>query len=280
MKLEPRRTEALLRDPAGVRAVLLYGDDVGLIRERASRLVRAVVGAADDPFRITEIERDGVGGIPAEMAALSMTGGRRVVRLREAGDAAAAAVQAALAGPGAALLVLEAPGLPTRSKLRALIERAADAVAVGCYPVEGRALEQSIRAVLASLQVEAEDDALAWLAGQLGADQAVTARELEKLALFVGAGGRVDVQAARACVGDLAGLSLEDALYRRHLRRCGGGGPRAGTGAGGGRGTGAGGALRAVAHPAPATGAGWRWPTALRRRRPCGGCVRRYTFAA
>lgn len=213
MKLEPRRTEALLRDPAGVRAVLLYGDDVGLIRERASRLVRAVVGAADDPFRITEIERDGVGGIPAEMAALSMTGGRRVVRLREAGDAAAAAVQAALAGPGAALLVLEAPGLPTRSKLRALIERAADAVAVGCYPVEGRALEQSIRAVLASLQVEAEDDALAWLAGQLGADQAVTARELEKLALFVGAGGRVDVQAARACVGDLAGLSLEDALY-------------------------------------------------------------------
>ena len=80
--------------------VLLYGDDVGLIRERAARLVRAVAGAPDDPFRVVELERDGVGAIPAEMAALSLTGGRRVVRVRDVGDAAAAPVQAALAGPG------------------------------------------------------------------------------------------------------------------------------------------------------------------------------------
>ena len=52
-----------------------------------------------------------------------------------------------------------------------------------------------------------------WLTGQLGADQAVTVSEVEKLALFVGPGGRADMAAARECVGDLAGLSLEDALF-------------------------------------------------------------------
>ena len=38
-------------------------------------------------------------------------------------------------------------------------------------------------------------------------------RRLEKLALYAGPGGRVDLDAAMACVGDLAGLSLDDALF-------------------------------------------------------------------
>jgi len=213
MKLEPRRIEAFLRDPGRTRAVLFYGDDIGLIREQAGRLVRAVAGTSDDPFRVVELERDGAAAIPAEMTALSLTGGRRVVRLRDVGDAMAGPVQAALAGRGEALLVLEGPGLAAKSKLRALFDAAADAVSIGCYPAEGRALEQSIRAVLAGLRVEVDDDALAWLTGQLGADRAVTTSEVEKLALFVGPGGRVDMAAARECVGDLAGLSLEDALF-------------------------------------------------------------------
>ncbi len=40
-----------------------------------------------------------------------------------------------------------------------------------------------------------------------------TRQEVEKLALYVGPGGRVDLDAAMACVGDLAGLSLDDALF-------------------------------------------------------------------
>jgi DNA polymerase-3 subunit delta len=67
--------------------------------------------------------------------------------------------------------------------------------------------------VLAELGVTVERDAQTWLVDQLGADQAVTRAELEKLALYVGQGGRVDLEAAQCCVGDLAGLSLDDALF-------------------------------------------------------------------
>jgi DNA polymerase-3 subunit delta len=42
---------------------------------------------------------------------------------------------------------------------------------------------------------------------------AVTRSEIEKLALYAGAEGPIDIAAAQACVGDLAGLSLEDALF-------------------------------------------------------------------
>ena len=84
MKLDARQIERFLLDPGAARVVLLHGEDVGLIRDRASRLVRAVAGASDDPFRVAELDRDGFGRIAEEMASLSLTGGRRVVRVREA----------------------------------------------------------------------------------------------------------------------------------------------------------------------------------------------------
>jgi DNA polymerase-3 subunit delta len=214
MKLDAARVgRFLIGPPPTCRAVLLYGDDTGLIRERAEALVRAVAGSLDDPFRVAELERDAVARIPDEMAALALSGGRRAVRLREASDAATAAVEAALAVGGDSLLVLEAPGLPSRSKLRAVAERSPAAAAIACYPEEGRALQQTIRETLAAFRVSAEPEALEWLVGRLGADRAATRSEVEKLALYAGEGGRIDLDAAQACVGDLAGLSLDDALF-------------------------------------------------------------------
>ena len=213
MKLDARRVEAFLGDPGVCRAVLLYGDDIGMIRHRSNKLVRAVAGSGDDAFRVSELEKESMARIGDEMASRSLIGGRRVVRVREVGEAALAAVIAGIARGGDALLVLEAPGLAARGKLRGAMERAPDAVAIGCYALEGAALVQMIGQGLSQLGVTVERDALTWLAGQLGGDQGVTQAELEKLALFVGAGGRVDLAAAQACVGDLAGLSLDDALF-------------------------------------------------------------------
>jgi DNA polymerase-3 subunit delta len=128
-------------------------------------------------------------------------------------DAATDSVQAVLKGKGPALVVLEGPSLASRSKLRTALEAAAEGVAIGCYPEEGRALEETIRETLRANGAGIEPDALSWLSQQLGADRASTRSELEKLALYVGPGNRVDLEAAMTCVGDLAGLSLDDALF-------------------------------------------------------------------
>jgi DNA polymerase III subunit delta len=213
MKLDARRVEAFLRDPGGSRAALLYGDDVGLIRDRGTRLVKAIAGAADDPFRVSELERETASRMEVEVASPPLTGGRRVVRARDIGDGAVAAVQAALEVGGPGFLILEAPGLPARSKLRALIERAAEAVAIGCYPLDGAALAEEIRSGLRARGVDADAETVRWLQTRLGGDMAVTESELEKLALYAGQDGRVGMEAAQACVGDLAGLSLDDALF-------------------------------------------------------------------
>ncbi len=213
MKLFPAQIQGFLRNPGAARVVLLFGDDAGMIRDRAEALVRGVAGSLDDPFLVAELSREQMRDLPNEAASQSLMGGRRVIRVRDVTDAAADAVQAVLKGSAPALVVLEGAGLPTRSKLRTMLEAAPDGTAIGCYPEEGRALEDTIRGTLQAAGVGIDPDALSWLSQQLGADRASTRAELEKLALYVGPGNRVDIDAARTCVGDLAGLSLDDALF-------------------------------------------------------------------
>ncbi|HEY4042700.1 MAG TPA: DNA polymerase III subunit delta [Rhodopila sp.] len=213
MKLQPARIPAFLRDPGNCRVVLLFGEDAGMIRDRAEALVRAVAGSLDDPFLVSELQREEIRRLPDEAAGLALTGGRRVVRVRDITDAATDPVHTLLKGRGPALVVLEGPSIQSRSRLRTALEAAPDGVAIGCYPEEGRALEATIRESLQSNGVGVEPDALSWLSQQLGADRASTRAELEKLALYVGPGNRVDLDSAMKCVGDLAGLSLDDALF-------------------------------------------------------------------
>jgi DNA polymerase III subunit delta len=213
VKLAPARVAAFLRDPADCRVVLLFGDDAGMIRDRAEALVRAVAGSLDDPFLVSELPREAIKTLPDEAAGLSLLGGRRVVRVRDVTDAAADPVRAVLKSPALALVVLEGPALASRSKLRTALDASPDGVAIACYPEEGRALEETIRETLRVNGAGVDPDALSWLSQQLGADRASTRSELEKLALYVGPGSRVDLDAAMTCVGDLAGLSLDDALF-------------------------------------------------------------------
>src|SRR5208282_1497909 len=134
MKVDARRVDAFVADPGSCRVVLFFGEDAGLIRLRAETMTRAVAGALDDPFRVAELDREVIARLQDEAATLSLTGGRRVVRLREVADAAAtAAVQAVLASRAPGLVVIEGAGLPARSRLRTLLEAAADGAAIACY---------------------------------------------------------------------------------------------------------------------------------------------------
>ncbi len=215
-KLDARRAGAVLADPGPYRVVLLHGDDAGLVRERAEGLVRAVLGGRmDDPFRLAELNREEAakpGALAGEAAALAMTGGRRVVRLREATDAHAGPLKDALATPGEALLVLEGGELTARSKLRVLAEAAPEVAVISCYRERGDELAATLGRMLKEQGVHADPAALSWLATRLGEDRMQTRREVEKLALYVGTGGRVDEEAALACGGEGAALDLDEAL--------------------------------------------------------------------
>lgn len=216
MKLAGNRIEGFLKAPdAAVRVVLIYGPDAGLVKERLIRLTRGVCPDANDPFRVTDLTPARLKDDPAllsdEAAAIAMTGGRRVVRLRDAADGTTPVVSSFLADPsGDALVLIEAGELGPRSSLRKLIEGADNAAALPCYADEGGSLEAVIHESLRAQGLTAEPDAIAWLSDHLGGDRLLTRSELEKLSLYMNGGGRVRLADAAACIGDTAALSLDD----------------------------------------------------------------------
>lgn len=195
--------------------MLLHGDDPGLVHERALRLVAKV--AEGDPLRLAELPREAArdpGSLAAEAASISLFGGgRRAIWVREATDSFAAAAEQALKGTGPGLVVLEAPG-ESRSvqKLRRLLEPAPAAAVIACYRERGAELAATIRRILAELEIQAEVGAVAWLADRLAEDHLLMRREIEKLALYVGPGGRVTQEEAAACIAEGSALDLEEAL--------------------------------------------------------------------
>lgn len=219
MKLTPARIEAFVAKPdPAVRAILLYGPDAGLVRERAARLCRTVVEDLGDPFRVAELTaatlREDPARLADEVAQLALAGGRRVVRVRDAGDGVAGPIAAFLDRPvGEALVVVEAGDLPGRSKLRASFESADDAAAIPCYADTEDTLERVIREDLHAAGLDVSAEAFDYLFEHLGSDRMVTRRELEKLTLYVGPGGRqVRLEDVEACVGDSAARSIDDAV--------------------------------------------------------------------
>jgi DNA polymerase-3 subunit delta len=213
-KIDARRLGAFLKDPGKTRIVLIHGEDSGLVRERADALQAAIV-ADKDPFRLAEMPRDAAvksGALAGEAAALSMTGGRRVIRVRDATDAVAAAAREVLASPAEALVIIEAGELQARSKLRSLLEGEPSAAVIACYRERGADLARTLGEMFREEGVQADPAALDWLAGRLGDDRLQMRREVEKIALYVGAGGTVGEEEVLACVGDGSALEVDEAL--------------------------------------------------------------------
>lgn len=198
-------------------AVLIYGADVGQVRETATALAQTVVDDLKDPFRVAELDIAGLKEDPArladEAAAMSLTGGRRVVRVRGAGDSITKIFDSFFNDlVGDALIVVEADSLDSRSSLRKLFEKTDRCAAIACYADEAGSLKSLIEGILRDRQIQASPDAISYLTTSLGGDRMAIRSEIEKLALLVGDGGSVDLETAQATVGDSAAVAIDDVI--------------------------------------------------------------------
>ncbi|MEX0694692.1 MAG: DNA polymerase III subunit delta [Rhodospirillales bacterium] len=221
MKLTGAKAEAFLKSPSEkIRAVLLFGPDAGLVRERGKSLIEQFA-VADDPFAITELTGDNLrkdGALLADASnALSLMGGAATVNVRDVTEGAAPIIEDWLkAGAGIKPAVFEASELAPRSKLRTLFESREDAAAIGCYADEGRDLGAVVRSHLAAAHVRLAPDALPLLLSRLGSDRLAIRQELDKLILYAGSSGTetvISVQDIEAAVGDVKSASLDDIAY-------------------------------------------------------------------
>jgi DNA polymerase III subunit delta len=203
------------RLPAKVAAILVYGPDQGLVTERAERAMRIVVADLHDPFRVSEI--DGIrlvedkSLLSAEAAALSFSGGRKVVRVRAAGNALAAVFESFLDTPtGDALIVVEGGDLARSSALRQVFEQAPNAAAVACYLDSPDAVAEILESTLREHGIRISPDAVVEAVPLLGSDRGTTRRQIEKLLLYADGTAPLEVWDIRAVIGDQSEARIEE----------------------------------------------------------------------
>tara|TARA_R110002012_G_scaffold302549_2_gene503711 strand:- start:197773 stop:198825 length:1053 start_codon:yes stop_codon:yes gene_type:complete len=214
-------------DPA-IRAVLIHGKDRSGVGERATTLCRTVTPDLNDPFNVTlltdsDIDGDGI-RLEEALTALSMIGGRRLVRVRLSTEKAAidkmlAAALKIHADDGYnpdAMLVIEAGALGRDSALRKAAEASKGAAAIVCYEDETGDVARMTREALAADKVGLTSDALDRFVGSLPRERGLMRQEIERLALYIGPGsGRtIDVEELEAHLGVEPDASLQDAALQ------------------------------------------------------------------
>jgi DNA polymerase-3 subunit delta len=220
VKIEPRQAEAFLKKPdPKIRGVVIYGNDDGLIAERALQLARTVCEDLKDPFRVVDIAGEALKADPARLAdefgALSLMGGRRVIRVRPAGEESVAALENLVAASaGDALIIVEGGNLTPRSGLRALAETEACLAALPCYMDSAGELERLVASGAAAQGLSVDPDALEWIVERLGGDRGQTRSEIDKLLLYKsGDGGKtITMDDALAILGDTAAIGIDDVV--------------------------------------------------------------------
>jgi len=203
------------KPPSGIAAILIFGPDQGLVRERAETAAKSVVPDLSDPFRVVEFADGALEGDPArlfdEAAAISMLGGRRVVRVRGASNALAKLFDDFLdEHVGDALVVVEAGDLQKSAALRKAFEESDAGAAIVCYPDSDESIASVVRSALKAEGLTIQSDALDEAVSRLGSDRGITRREIEKLALYMRGQKQVTSEDVLAVMGDESESRLED----------------------------------------------------------------------
>lgn len=142
MKLKPRDIPGFLSKPqASVRAALFYGADPTQVKTAARHFRRTLLGADDDPFRLTIIAADDLtrntGMLADSLNALSFGGGDTVTEAHDVSDKHFSEIEMALDRVSeGSFLILTSGELSPRSRLRKCFETAAHAAALPFYALE------------------------------------------------------------------------------------------------------------------------------------------------
>jgi len=205
--------------PANLAAVLVFGADYGLMKERVQTMAKTVVPDINDPFNVSDIDLEtleNVSQIIDEANTVSMMGGKRLIRIRSGADKLTATLKEYLKNPNPdAMLIIEAGELNTRSTLRSLVEKAKNAAALPCYVEEARDLVTLIGQKLGEEGLRIDRDAQTWLAENLSGDHQRAKSEIEKLVLYKGKedGGQITVMDVMQSSGLAGAQSMDDLVY-------------------------------------------------------------------
>ncbi len=212
--------ESYLKKPdMAIKAVLLYGQNEGLIAEYIKKLVLTVSSDLYDPFAVVYLNWDDVkgdiGALVSEYNSQSLMGSRRVVVLKDADNNLAKPLAEMLENSKSDTLLVIGGGasLNSRSGLVSLANTEKYMAAVACYEDRDENIASSARALLLERGITFPNDAFMLLCARLSNDRKSNVNEIEKLVTYVGSKKHFEVDDVRAVVFDQAISGIDDLCF-------------------------------------------------------------------
>ncbi len=219
MKLAWKEIEPFVKKPKPqARAVLVYGPDNGLVKERAAAIGLSAVSDLNDPFNVTAISGEALADDPArlrdEAMAMSLMGGARLLRIEGGNDKLTMLFKDYLASPSMEnLVVIEAGELGPKSSLRLLFEKSESAAAIPCYVDDERSVATIARQMFSEGGYNIQPDALSWFAMNTAGDRLRIRTEAEKLMLYMGTVSKtITIDDVLAVSGEAGAQSIDDLI--------------------------------------------------------------------
>lgn len=204
--------------PASVNLILVYGPDVGLVKERAQALISKAAAENDDPFSQVKLDAADIAADPSRLIDEALTiplfGGRRTIWVRENGTKSILpAVEPLLKNNDfSAFVLIESGDLKNSSALRKKVEASKTAVAIPCFADTARDVDRLIDEETAQASLQISKEARMALHTLLGADRIASRGELKKLCLYAMNDNRIEVHHVEEIIGDASAFAMDELI--------------------------------------------------------------------
>jgi len=201
-------------------AILLYGQDYGLMSERSSLIINSFfsnINGGITSLNIIDLAATSILSNPEslemEASSISLLNNKKVIRIKDAADSSYKVLENYLFKPYQDCLVIAlSENLSPRSKLRKLFEDHNEAVVLPCYSDEQKNILNLIESSLKTEGIKIDDESKRLLANYLGIDRLITKAEIEKAILYAVKLKKLQIDDISAFLSDQASINIDN-LY-------------------------------------------------------------------
>ncbi|MDB2415062.1 DNA polymerase III subunit delta [Rickettsiales bacterium] len=212
MKLPANQINNFIKKPTN-NGVLIYGPDRGQTDQYIKNIIKSILGDQPDPLSIIDINFDKLKDDPAfladEMGSISLFGGRKVIRIRDAKPTIAKELSDILENTDTThFIIFSAFELTPASALRKYFEKSPKYTTIASYKDDQASIARVISSYLQENGFTFERDVISWISSYFSGDRMVIIRELEKLITYKGEDKNITINDAQQCITDSAEISL------------------------------------------------------------------------
>lgn len=212
MKLTSTQFEKIVKSPiADMTAILVYGTDSGLIRERIVALLSVNVISE---FSLSVINfnhiRSDQNKFEQECRSIPFGGGRKIIHLINMPITLPKFIEEIFENIHDILIIIEASELPPSSSLRKYFENAKNNAIIACYNDSMNDVIKLINQFFSDKSYTISQEALSYLAENLLGDRLLIRNELDKLVNYLGDQKNCELIDAQKICGDIFEQDIND----------------------------------------------------------------------